>query len=220
MNPGDGSVRDYGEQVIEQGFTVVPRSQVPADPTGVLHLVETQKVRFDGDKRPGVLEITKLKTLRASDALLTVHDLALDVFRVIQPTVQFSKAWIQTSTAETVARSIDTVPFVPHLDYQRYLKAMWYLVDISVSNGAMHVAGEQPEGNESKRRSLRPGYKERKENVFTHRQESDFTPIEAPAGSLLCFDTNVPHHAGRLIESEAKRVVVRFDFAVPQWHLG
>ena len=212
-------VDHYGKQVSEQGFTVVPRESVPADPLSLLRLVEAGQVRFDG-QRPGVLEISKVKTLGASDALLAVHGFALDVFRTIEPTAQFSKAWIQTSTAETVAGSVNTVPFLPHLDYQRYLKAMWYLVDISESNGAMRVAGERPEGNELRRQALTPGYKERGDNVFTHRPDSDFVPIEAPAGSLLCFDTNVPHHAGRVIEGEAKRVVVRFDFAVERWFLG
>lgn len=208
---------DFGEAVRgvrESGIAVVSIDGI-VESSRVRDSIRRNQLAHD-TKRDGILEINRLETLSRESDLFRVAKLAQSVFSGIAK-CDFAKAWAQTSTTESTEDASDRVPFLPHLDYVRYLKAMWYLVDVNRSNGAFHVAPERPDDNEPLRLSLTPGYKERGENVLRHRDEADFVPVEANAGTLLLFDTNVPHFAGPISSSRGERMIVRFDFAVPAW---
>ena len=68
------------------------------------------------------------------------------------------KIWFQRSTSSWASEHRNEVPFLPHIDKRRYLKAMLYVSDVDASSGAMHTSGLPPENYERMRRRLTRDY--------------------------------------------------------------
>jgi hypothetical protein len=132
----------------------------------------------------------------------------------LAPEVRLHKLWLVRTTAARSA--VDSVPFVPHIDAARYLKAMVYLDDVEPDSGPLTLASAPPEDFEAHRRGLRRGYKARGENRIDD-AGLVYTPCTGPAGTLIWFDTNTPHHAGRIADGGSRRVL-RFDHEHPRWN--
>ena len=135
--------------------------------------------------------------------------------RVISRSLRFGQLWLVKSRPENI--HADAVPFVPHFDRQRFLKAMIYLDDVTSRDGPFTVASQPPSRTDALRRSLPDDYKERGLNVIRDLQAAGFTACTGMAGSVIFFDTNSPHYAGH-VQGSGQRRVFRFDFADPAWN--
>lgn len=130
-------------------------------------------------------------------------------------TLELHKIWIQRSTAKYTSQFGKSVPFVPHIDRQRYAKVMVYLSSVGEGDGAMEIASQNPETLEPLRRSLPDDYKERGLNVVEVDSER-FTSLKGARGTAVYFDTNTPHRATPISLGHV-REVARFDFWKPEW---
>jgi len=128
-----------------------------------------------------------------------------------------AKVWL----VETQPTDIDPtkLPYFPHFDRHRYLKAMVYLHDVDEDHGPIHFGNSSnPSAIEYRRRRLPTNYKEFGLNgVKSSEMESFFEPVLGKAGDAIFFDTNTPHSAG-IVRDGFERRVIRFDFDVPGWN--
>lgn len=125
-----------------------------------------------------------------------------------------SKVWL----VETSFSNVDTLglPYVPHIDKDRYVKAMIYLDDVGVDDGPLTMASQAPADYEKLRLSFTKNYKARKENFINHIPIEDYTPCIGKAGAVIFFDTNCPHFAGSVAKG-ARRRIIRFDYFKKEW---
>ncbi|GAB3034866.1 phytanoyl-CoA dioxygenase family protein [Bowmanella dokdonensis] len=103
-----------------------------------------------------------------------------------------------------------TLPFIPHVDYRRYLKVMLYVDKVTSEHGPFSAVAQDPEQYEMLRRSLPPDYKSSMLNRVDVPFEQ-FTAYTGEAGDIIFFDTNIPHFAGQVRPGLTRRVL-RFDF--------
>jgi hypothetical protein len=152
-----------------------------------------------------VLEIPKLNG---------IYQKVLEKFRFSEHAFKLAKLWLVKTEYENSDTS--KLPYVPHIDYQRFLKVMIYLDDIGAADGPFHALPMCPDDNERLRLSLKPNYKKNQENKVESFFCDEYVEYTAPAGSVLLFDTNCPHFAG-VVSKNGKRRVMRFDFSCSNW---
>lgn len=128
--------------------------------------------------------------------------------------LKISKLWLVYSEATKENRRY--LPYVPHIDKLRYLKAMVYLNDVNLNNGPIHLAKAKNNITiETIRKNLQSDYKDKGANVVNEKMfEGSLNPITGKAGDVIFFDTNTPHKAG-VVEEGFDRKVLRFDFERP-----
>lgn len=102
--------------------------------------------------------------------------------------------------------AITELPFVPHLDKIHTLKFFVYLTDTTAENGAIAVVPGSHHANRQHRlRCL--------ENDTDFRTVSNLVqgimpqPVEAPAGTLIVFETDITHTAGHVRSGHERRVL-------------
>jgi len=163
-------------------------------------------------RREGVIEL-RPGAPALSDALGPLLRWVTERITEVDRELAFSKLWCVRSDAGSGAA--DRVPYVPHIDRDRYVKVMIYLDAVSEEDGPLTIAPGRPAQLEARRRRLGPDYKARGENVVT--DVADAVAMTGPAGTVVLFDTNVPHLAGRVAPGRERRVL-RFDFARRDWN--
>lgn len=128
--------------------------------------------------------------------------------------LNFEKLWLVNSSSNDTSK-VD-VPYIPHIDKRRYLKAMIYLHDVSLEHGPIHLGKVKSDINiEKKRRELPKDYKEKRLNTIDDKHlVENLSPMLGKAMDVIFFDTNVPHKAG-IIKDGYCRKVLRFDFVRP-----
>lgn len=127
--------------------------------------------------------------------------------------VQLQKIWFVTTEFKNI--DPDQLPYLPHIDYRRFLKGMIYLTNVDDQSGPIHISDQgNNERFEILRRSLPINYKEQKLNVI-HDQDtiSSIKPITGSQGDLILFDTNTPHFAGSVDKGKIRKIV-RFDYNI------
>ena len=130
--------------------------------------------------------------------------------------LKFKKLWLVYSKSNSIDKS--KVPYVPHIDKNRYLKAMIYLNDVSISNGPIHLGKAKDNIDiENIRINLPHDYKVKKLNVINDKDlEKNLIPMTGKAGDVIFFDTNTPHKAGNISEGHYRKIL-RFDFERPSF---
>lgn len=125
--------------------------------------------------------------------------------------LRLSKLWLVTSLNKNTNSLM--LPYIPHFDKHRCLKAMVYLHDITESHGPIHLARTRDDVNiEHRRNTLPPDYKALGLNTINKKDIIDnMTPMVGGAGDVVFFDTNTPHNAG-IVSKGYQRKVLRFDF--------
>ena len=105
------------------------------------------------------------------------------------------------------------LPYIPHIDKQRYLKAMIYLHDVSFNHGPIYLGKlDSSIDIERIRKKLPYNYKEKGLNSINYQQlDGSLIPMVGSAGDVIFFDTNTPHKAG-IIKDNYSRKILRFDF--------
>ena len=128
--------------------------------------------------------------------------------------LSFEKLWLVTSSSNVTNKA--ALPYIPHIDKSRYLKAMVYLHDVSLKHGPIHLGQVKNTINiELRRKDLPQDYKDKGLNTITDEHlEGNLIPMVGKAGDVIFFDTNTPHKAG-IIKGSYCRKVLRFDFERP-----
>jgi hypothetical protein len=157
----------------------------------------------------GPNEIRTLPSMEAMLAEVSRH------MHAISPALRFEKLWLVLSKKENIQP--DVVPFIPHIDKRRYLKAMIYLDEVTVGDGPFTVATSPPAQYDPLRKTFSEDYKERGMNVIRTLPPTAFVSCTGPAGSVIFFDTNCPHFAGH-VQDSGRRRVFRFDFTKTAWN--
>lgn len=131
--------------------------------------------------------------------------------------LKFNKLWLVNSISDDTKKNI--LPYVPHIDKKRFLKAMVYLHDISLEHGPIHLGKVKNNIDIEKiRKELPKDYKIKGLNIVNKNQIQEIlTPMLGKAGDVIFFDTNVPHKAG-VIKEGFNRKVLRFDFERPSYN--
>jgi ectoine hydroxylase-related dioxygenase (phytanoyl-CoA dioxygenase family) len=101
---------------------------------------------------------------------------------------------------------IRQLPFVPHFDKIQTLKFFVYLTDTSARTGAMGVVPGSHLANREERLAC---YEENPDFRAVRNLVSgeELLPVEAPAGTLFVFDTDVTHEAGHVAIGEERRIM-------------
>lgn len=113
----------------------------------------------------------------------------------------------------------DGPPYALHYDKQNKFKYFFYLTDVTVEDGATHFApGLHREVKKRRLAELERGLDVSDLSNTIEDIEEEIVPAVGDAGTLLVFDTDVPHHAGGLAEGH-EREVLRIDSYSPS-HSG
>ncbi len=125
--------------------------------------------------------------------------------------LSFKKLWLVSSSPNNTKK--DHLPYIPHIDKNRYLKAMVYLHDISLNHGPIHLGKVKSNINlEHERKKFTKDYKKKGLNIVGHEKiEGNLFPMIGKAGDVVFFDTNTPHKAG-IVSDGFNRKILRFDF--------
>lgn len=101
---------------------------------------------------------------------------------------------------------IPKLPFLPHFDTIRTLKFFVYLSDTDKNNGAMFCHPGSVLENRAKRLT---GLRENKDykDVNNVVPGNNMVPIEAPAGAMFIFDTDMSHNAGHVQLGRERRIM-------------
>lgn len=109
----------------------------------------------------------------------------------------------------------DGPPYALHYDKQNKFKYFFYLTDVTVDDGATHFApGLHHEVKQRRLAEIDRGLDVSELNNTIEDVEEEIIPAVGDAGTLLVFDTDVPHHAGGLAEGH-EREVLRIDSYSP-----
>ena len=125
--------------------------------------------------------------------------------------LKLSKLWLVTSHNKITNSSV--LPYIPHFDKHRCLKAMVYLHDVTEKHGPIYLGRTNQNVNiESRRNTLPSDYKKLGLNTISDKDIADqMIPMTGSAGDVIFFDTNAPHKAG-IVSEGYERKVLRFDF--------
>jgi len=131
--------------------------------------------------------------------------------------LKFKKLWLVHSVANNVDKT--KLPYIPHIDKNRYLKGMVYLHDVKLKNGPIHLGKVKNTVNiEQIRKKLPKNYKEMGLNIVSENQiDGILKPMIGKMGDLILFDTNTPHKAGLIKDGESRKIL-RFDFEIPTYN--
>jgi ectoine hydroxylase-related dioxygenase (phytanoyl-CoA dioxygenase family) len=127
--------------------------------------------------------------------------------------IVLDKAWFVKSQSKDT--DPNKLPYLPHFDKHRYLKAMIYLHDVVEDHGPIHFGRLlNPAEIDTRRRRLPANYKDLGLNTIKASEMiSGMEPVLGKAGDVIFFDTNAAHRAG-IVSEGFERNVIRFDFNV------
>lgn len=132
--------------------------------------------------------------------------------------IALDKVWFVKSQSKDADPK--KLPYLPHFDKHRYLKAMVYLHDVVEDHGPIHFGRlKNPSDIDVRRKGLPTNYKELGLNTISARElKSNMVPILGNKGDVIFFDTNTAHCAG-IVRKGFERHVIRFDFDVQGFNL-
>lgn len=113
----------------------------------------------------------------------------------------------------------DGPPYALHYDRTNKFKFFFYLTDVTLDEGATHFApGLHKEIKKRRLAELKQGKTVQQLENTIRDVDQEIIPALGDAGTLLVFDTDLPHHAGGLTEG-CSREVLRIDSYSPN-HSG
>ena len=126
--------------------------------------------------------------------------------------IEFDDVWFVKSVESIYEPK--KLPYVPHIDKVRKIKAMVYLNDVTIEDGPLFITNVDPNYYENFRKELKPDYKNRQENEVKNLNIKDYSPLYGKFGTTIFFDTNAPHFAGKIHNKSSMRKIIRFNFRV------
>ena len=124
--------------------------------------------------------------------------------------IEFDDIWFVKSVESIYEPK--KLPYIPHIDKVRKIKAMVYLNDVTIEDGPLYIAKVDPNNYENFRKELKPDYKKRQENEIKNLKIEDYSPLNGEFGTTIFFDTNAPHFAGKIHNKNSLRKIIRFNF--------
>lgn len=101
---------------------------------------------------------------------------------------------------------VEELPYLLHYDRHQFLKFAYYLTDVTENDGPTYVVpGEVHHIREQRLAAIASGDLGRGDNVLEPRGEE--VALTGPAGTLIVFDTDVPHRAGQLASNHSRKVL-------------
>ncbi len=184
-------------------------------------LKEFDKI-FSGENfKSNISNVRELKSKSVSKNILltSTFNKIYEKFKLItgEKDLVFNKLWMVSSKSINTDKTI--LPYIPHFDKLRYLKAMVYLHDVKIDHGPIYLGKVNENINiETRRMSLPPDYKDKGLNCIKDEDiDGNLIPMVGNAGDVIFFDTNTPHKGG-IIKNEYYRKVLRFDFERPMFN--
>ena len=129
-------------------------------------------------------------------------------YHSLQNKIIFEDVWLQYSKDSTFNEN--QLPFIPHIDYTRKFKIMVYLNNVTKDSGPIHFAKCNINKYEKFRQNLNTDYILNQENVIYDIPQSRYDAITGDKGTIILFDTNCPHFAGK--PNNSIRKVYRFNY--------
>jgi len=153
-----------------------------------------------------------LKEIQKIDEIKKVLENILETLKVnsMENKVIFEDLWLINGNKKKYAK--DKLPNIPHIDKIRKFKVMFYLNNIDLSNGPIHIANCSASKYEDFRKNLPDDYKSKELNVISDLELKKFRPIIGKFGTIIFFDTNTPHYAGPFLDYSTSRKILRFNF--------
>lgn len=124
--------------------------------------------------------------------------------------IEFDDIWFVKSVESIYEPK--KLPYIPHIDKVRKIKAMVYLNDVTIEDGPLYVAKVDPNNYEKFRKELKSDFKKRQENEIKNLKIEDYSPLNGKFGTTIFFDTNAPHFAGKIHNKNSLRKIIRFNF--------
>lgn len=176
-------------------------------------------IRYFQDKPP-ISQLENVRELKLSDVMANtlLDSLRQNIeayYRDILgfENIEFGKLWFVRSEAKHTDQT--KLPYLPHFDRHRYLKAMVYLHDVDGRHGPIQFGKlADPKSIDLRRKSLPADYKALGLNIIDRKDlVTSMAPVVGSAGDVIFFDTNAAHCAGVVAKGYERRVL-RFDFEV------
>ena len=103
------------------------------------------------------------------------------------------------------------LPYIPHIDKNRYLKVFVYLHDVDGTDGPLTISENSDMIKNENRRIDFWKSAEKNEYQLVFGDKSICTPQIFKAGTIIIIDTNVSHLAGE-VKKDRFRKILRFTF--------
>ncbi|MDC0906595.1 hypothetical protein OAS81_04510 [Gammaproteobacteria bacterium] len=166
------------------------------------------------EKRHKNVSEYKLNSIKESGELESILAYVEKKFHLEENGFDLCKLWLVESVPDDIR--VGELPFVPHIDYRRFLKVMIYVDDVTDVSGPFSAIKTNPDDFESFRLGLTPNYKNGRDNQIVDFSLDKFEKFTGPKGTMILFDTNCPHYAAAVFEGNRRRVF-RFDYERPEW---
>ena len=184
----------------------------------ILLLKEFDTIFNEGNFKSTIPNVCELKSNSISKNILlsSILNKIHKKFELItgEKDLVFNKLWMVSSKSKNTDKTI--LPYIPHFDKLRYLKAMVYLHDVTIEHGPIYLGKVNKNINiEARRIKLPSDYKDKSLNSIENEDiDGTLIPMLGNAGDVIFFDTNTPHKAG-IVKNIHYRKVLRFDFERP-----
>jgi hypothetical protein len=200
-------------EIENEGVTLYTKGEFDFDKNMLSQIFENNYNVLKPNKYTNVTQFSPQEIQNVS-GLQIIYDAIQSKLNLDVNGYNFSKLWLVETNNENV--DVSQLPYVPHIDYFRFLKVMVYVDDVTEIDGPFTARPTKSAYFESLRMSLSKNHKKKKENMIDQFNSDEFIMYKAPAGSVLVFDTNCPHMAGK-VEVGGHRRVFRFDFEKIEW---
>jgi hypothetical protein len=177
------------------------------------HVFEENFSKLKDKKQKNVCEYDSLNIEKVVN-LVALRRYVERVFGLINNGFFFDKLWLVETLPENM--KIGELPYVPHIDYRRFLKVMIYVDDVTETSGPFSAIHTNPDNFEDFRMGLKPNYKKNKLNQISDFLSDEYEKYTGPKGMMILFDTNCPHFAAT-VSPGCRRRVFRFDYEHPEW---
>lgn len=122
-------------------------------------------------------------------------------------------ARIQIVRTKKMTKEYDYIPYIPHVDRQRFLKFYCNLDDVVEKNGPLFIdsraSGMMIKWTQLWRAiQLLGGRKWNELDTTVNENCAEYLPIVSRKNDLVIFDSNLPHFAGKNVSSKARRVII------------
>lgn len=208
MHTNDFSaIREQGWCKLESGLTRAKLDSLSIEFEEYFH-------RHFKNRRGNIAEL-QAKDIPITSEIDGVYNTLSNIFLAIDGALLFKKLWLVRS--ENHHSDPSKLPYIPHIDRRRFIKAMLYLDDVTEQDGPLHIAKLPPSQFETLRLSLADRSRTQITNRIAELPEHSFAKCTGRAGTVVLFDTNCPHYAG-LVGTNRVRRVLRFDYEKPEWN--
>jgi hypothetical protein len=157
-----------------------------------------------------------LKTRNNKLLLNLINEIKFFLQEVYENKLYLNKVLFQNKKFydELKNNSLQKLPYIQHIDKNRFLKALIYLDEVTIDHGPIHFSLTRNENYEEKRQ----GIIKKKLGISNITKEvTVFRPITGQAGDVIIFDTNCPHYAG-VGNMKFSRKSIRLDFEPLNWN--